>query len=104
MIALHVKSIEMISNDQSKVSECCGLFPNKDKEKLRVIRKYSAHYTPAFLSGKAFHGSANGKADSPCCISNSSLKETEREGLEDELTAYMKEIQRREQTIYGIHP
>ncbi|XP_045482182.1 pyrokinin-1 receptor-like [Harmonia axyridis] len=98
-----VRSMEMMSKEQSNVSECCGLFLNKNKENHKVQRRYSAHYTPAFLEEIAFRNSKNAEADSPCHISNSSLRDVERDVLEDELTAYMKEIQRREQTLYGVN-
>lgn len=39
----------------------------------------------------------------PCNISNSSLRDVERGALEDELTIYMQELQRREQENFYLH-
>ncbi|XP_044761871.1 pyrokinin-1 receptor-like [Coccinella septempunctata] len=101
MISLHVKSVDMAAKEQKTVSECCGLFAHKDKEGVKVSRKYSAHFTSAFLHDNLLQGQNLVKPDSLCHVSSSSPKDTEKGVLEDELTTYMKEIQRREQTVYS---
>ncbi|KAK9871126.1 hypothetical protein WA026_011410 [Henosepilachna vigintioctopunctata] len=98
-IAIHIKPTENTNDKNSKISGCCQFFECIAQENQVHRRKFSAYYTTHYLEADILAAENKNNDDSPCDISNSSLKDVEKEALDDELTAYMKEIQRRGQII-----
>ncbi|KAL3279711.1 hypothetical protein HHI36_017217 [Cryptolaemus montrouzieri] len=91
VIAVHVKPKILASPDTEGMSSWCQFFKCVTEEKVGDEYKCGPKHT--------FHHPVMCNPDTLRDISNSSLKEIEKEDLKDELTSYMKEIKRREDMI-----